>query len=371
MAEDAGEAKSIPGEAVKELYYPLEEVIVEKRLTFEEAAKCLNTLGKDESGMRYAYLMITATDRKLTHVDIILNFKHVLFIDISGNYLTLDSLQILTNMPFLILLKAERNRMQSAALKPAPYLQLVIMKVLYNVTDNQVYNVQFVSEGLPELKQLELRGNFLPDFSGSFPTSIEKLYMAENRISKIISIDVCYLTNLKILHLRDNQIKKLNGFTEHLVNLEYLNLRQNRITKFREFRKLQCLPKLETLIVIANPVAGEENKMAGEEPGEEMFGEDQGPTDPVRIPLLVLLPNLKRINKMPVAVSEREDAYRIRDEKYTEIMAEDNKQNLSISTAVYMRHYPVPDRILKKVTDPPGTACKPGTHPSYIVNYDW
>lgn len=40
-----------------------EEIITEKNLTFEEASRCLNTLGKDESGMRYAYLMITATDR--------------------------------------------------------------------------------------------------------------------------------------------------------------------------------------------------------------------------------------------------------------------------------------------------------------------
>lgn len=64
------------------------------------------------------------------------------------------------------------------------------------------------------------------------------------------------LTNLKILHLRDNGVRKLDGFSEDLKDLWYLNLRKNNINKFRQFRKLRCLPKLDTLIIIDNPVAG-------------------------------------------------------------------------------------------------------------------
>lgn len=59
---------------------------------------------------------------------------------------------------------------------------------------------------------------------------------------------------MKILHLRDNNIRKLDGFSEALKDLWYLNLRKNNINKFRQFRKLRCLPKLDTIIVTDNPV---------------------------------------------------------------------------------------------------------------------
>lgn len=64
------------------------------------------------------------------------------------------------------------------------------------------------------------------------------------------------LINLQILHLRDNNLRKLDGFSENLKMLWYLNLRKNYINKFRQFRKLRCLPKLDTIIVTDNPVIG-------------------------------------------------------------------------------------------------------------------
>lgn len=40
----------------------LEEEIIPRALTFFEASQRLDMLGKDESGMRYAFLRITAND---------------------------------------------------------------------------------------------------------------------------------------------------------------------------------------------------------------------------------------------------------------------------------------------------------------------
>lgn len=48
----------------------LSKVIEEKILSFDEASRCLSTLGKDESGSRYAYLMMTATDRYIWQVSV-------------------------------------------------------------------------------------------------------------------------------------------------------------------------------------------------------------------------------------------------------------------------------------------------------------
>jgi hypothetical protein len=326
MGEDFGEASPrLPGEG-RPIFGTATapstaEVIKEKKLTFEQASRCLNTLGKDESGSRYAYIMITATDLKLTDVSVILNFKHVLFLDLSGNYLTTDALQALTGMPFLIFLKAERNRVESASLKPMYYLQVLDLnqnqiKDVGNIDQpmleslgmnyNDIYTTQFDTANLNNLKQLELRSNLLFEVSGVYPPNIEKLYMAANKITTINSPEFAKLAKLQILHLRENNLQNLDGFSESLASLKYINLRNNKITKFKEFRKLQCLPKLETLVVTGNLLPGTEVQQAGE--GAGFPGEGGKIRDPVVLPLLVLLPNLKRINKTVVTVEDRIEA---------------------------------------------------------------
>ncbi|KAK4877837.1 hypothetical protein RN001_010343 [Aquatica leii] len=320
-----------------------EDHVKESRLSFEEASRCLGTLGKDETGMRYAYLMITAIGRDLTDISVILSFKHVLFVDVSDNCLSLEGLQVLTNMPFLIMLKAEHNRITSAALKTINCLQVLRLNK-NNILDtiginqpalnhlelsyNQIYMAQLDDDDLSQLKHLELRGNFLPNLGGNIPCNVEVLYLAENRINKILSPTLSKLTHLRILHLRDNSIRKLDGFTSSLVNLKYLNLRKNKIVKFRQFRKLQCLPVLETLIVSENPIAGEETAKGEEEPAEE----EEEKEDITRIPILVFLPNLKRINKAFVTAEERDEVAEVFEEKLEEIMAEDSSEDEGMTT---------------------------------------
>ncbi|KAJ8928377.1 hypothetical protein NQ314_019042 [Rhamnusium bicolor] len=335
MDEQLGEGGALRGEGGPTVpstpHFIVEEPIKDKKLSFEEASASLNTLGKDESGVRYAYLMISANEKKLTDVAIILNFKHVLFVDLSGNFLNLDALQVLSGMPFMIFLRADRNRIESAALSPMPYLQVLILN------KNQITETCDINQ--PMLEYLELEDNLIytaqfdtEHLSGTYPCSLEKLYLAQNRISKF-TMDFSTLNNLKVLHLRENNIRKLNGFTEELENLTYLNLRGNKINKVRQFRKLMCLPNLETLIILENPVCGvEEEKPKDEEiDEEEVFGEDElPPRDITRIPLLVLLPNLKRINKEIVALEEREEAEmgkrKISEQIFEELSSEDETE---------------------------------------------
>ncbi|XP_030764578.1 leucine-rich repeat-containing protein 23-like [Sitophilus oryzae] len=323
--------------------------VKDKKLTWDEASRCLNTLGRDETGARYAYLMITATDKKLTDISIVLSFKHVLFLDFSGNFLTMEALQVLSQMPFLILLKADRNRIESGALGEMPYLQVLSLNInkveetydiaqpmleTLNLEFNQIFTAQFESERLPHLKELDLKGNHLMDISGMYPEHLERLFAAQNKITRISGLAMSKLTNLTTLHLRDNKIKKLNGFSEYFTKLEYLNVRNNNITKLRQFRKLACLPNLRTLIITGNPVRGKQrfDTVKGEggaeededDPQEEAFGED-GPVrrmDPVRVGLLVLLPNLTRIDKDLVTLEEREEALMTKDKQMELIMGE-------------------------------------------------
>lgn len=318
---------------------PSSEKIVEKKLSFDEASRGLSNLGKDETGSRYAYLTLSAMDMKLTDVSIILNFRHVMFLELSGNFLTIDALQVLTKMPFLLLLKAERNRVKSTNLETMYYLQ--VLDFNYNqindigsinqplldcleLNHNNIYTTNFENAKLTNLKHLELRSNLLFDISGSYPPSLEKLYLAANKITIINLGEFPQLTHLEILHLRDNSLQQLDGFSENMKNLKYLNLRNNKISKFKEFQKLQCLLKLETLIVLGNPLPGAQKNLQKE--GEDM-------RDAVVIPILVLLPNLKRINKTAIRAEDRFDAEDVRNEMLEKILGEDDKQDTGRDSA--------------------------------------
>ncbi|XP_057665259.1 leucine-rich repeat-containing protein 23-like [Diorhabda carinulata] len=357
-----GEGSFIPRKWEEPLQFLIDQ-IVDLKLTFEEASRSLNTLGKDESAVRYAYLMLTATDRKLTDISVIVNFSHLQFVDLSGNYLTLEALQVLSQLPYLLYIRAERNRIESAGLNPMHFLQVLIFNKnsiretgeicqpileTLELADNFIYTVQFDAERLENLKELVLSGNHLLDTSGTYPKNLEKLFMGKNKIIRINS-DLVQLKKLKYLHLRDNNIRKLTGFSETLENLTYLNLRSNNINKVRQLRKLNCLPKLETLIVLDNPFYKRDMKRKEEEDaGEdkttdytdtttevtdktEYYGEGgpppAPPVDVLRVRILALLPNLKRLNKDFVTLDEQEVVESTRQSLLDEIFEEESSED--------------------------------------------
>ena len=68
-----------------------------------------------------------------------------------------------------------------------------------------------------------------------------------NLINKIEGLE--RLEHLTTLHLRDNQIEKLDGFSENMKQLQYVNMRGNNIADVKETSKLKCLPKMRALIL--------------------------------------------------------------------------------------------------------------------------
>lgn len=88
--------------------------------------------------------------------------------------------------------------------------------------------------------------------------------------------------------------------------------------KLRQFRKLQCLKNLEVLVYTDNPVEGKlpaggevlgEGATENEDEDEEVFGGEDDPgkkpgLDPVRIGVLVLLPDLKVISNYKVFIEK-------------------------------------------------------------------
>lgn len=102
--------------------------------------------------------------------------------------------------------------------------------------------------------------------------------------------------NLRTLHLRNNRLTNLDGFTEQCRSLNYLNLRDNELARISELRKLGCLPNLETLVVLGNPLLKEE------------LGEEEEEEKEYRQIVLTMLPKLKRLDKDPVLDQERNEA---------------------------------------------------------------
>lgn len=126
------------------------------------------------------------------------------------------------------------------------------------------------------------------------------LFLAENRITRIKDLEI--LVNLKTLHLRNNELTSLDGFTEKCRSLNYVNLRNNKLRKISELRKLSCLPSLEILIALENPFLKKDKEKEEE---EEVKKKQQRQ---YRLFILMMLPKLKRIDKDHVSDQERNEA---------------------------------------------------------------
>ncbi|XP_017878382.2 leucine-rich repeat-containing protein 23-like [Ceratina calcarata] len=306
--EQEDEGREYEGEA-KEYPTPKSSSIFEdttRALTQSEAGECLHTLGKCDSGLGYAYLGLNASNKGLTDIRIIPMFKYVLYVNVSGNRLTTEALNVLSSMKYLLMLQADKNQVSSAELEPLPYLQVLTLNKnkltstsgishrlleCLELNHNNIQEVTLNPYDLENLKTLELRGNILTSTNGIFFPGLTRLYLAENQIEKLEGLEI--LVNLKILHLRSNKISNLDGFDARCGKLNYLNLRNNEMSKISELEKLSCLSALETLIILENPIVGDI-----EEDEEVAY----------RRIVLAMLPHLIRLDKNPVLYQERRDA---------------------------------------------------------------
>ncbi|XP_062051426.1 leucine-rich repeat-containing protein 23 [Lepus europaeus] len=229
----------------------------------------LSLLCKTGSGLAHAYVKLEVKERDLTDISLLRSYIHLRYVDISENHLTdLSPLNYLTH---LLWLKADSNQLRSAQLNELPYLQ--IASFAYNQIidtegiahprlrslDLKGNRIQMVTgldpQKLNSLHTLELRGNQLKSTLGINLPKLKNLYLAQNMLKKVEGLE--NLTNLTTLHLRDNQIETLSGFSKEMKSLQYLNLRGNMVTDLTELAKLRDLPKLRALVLLDNPCADE------------------------------------------------------------------------------------------------------------------
>ncbi|XP_032110534.1 leucine-rich repeat-containing protein 23 [Sapajus apella] len=272
-------------------------------LTEDMMKEGLSLLCKTGSGLGHAYVKLEVKERDLTDIYLLRSYIHLRYVDVSENHLT--DLSPLNHLTHLLWLKADGNRLRSAQLNERPYLQTA--SFAYNqITDTEGIShprlgslnlkgnsIRMVTgldpQKLISLHTVELRGNQLESTLGINLPKLKNLYLAQNLLKKVEGLE--NLSNLTTLHLRDNQIDTLSGFSKEMKSLQYLNLRGNLVANLGELAKLQDLPKLRALVLLDNPCTDDAK---------------------YRQEVLVQMPYLERLDKEFYEEEERAEADEIR-----------------------------------------------------------
>ncbi|XP_008497387.1 leucine-rich repeat-containing protein 23 [Calypte anna] len=286
-----------------------EQVVAPCPLTEEVLKEGLSLLCKTSDGLAHAYVKFEAKLKDLTDISLLECFIHLRYVDLSEN--KLKDLSPLSNLTQLLWLKVDGNLLASACMQELPYLQILSfaqnrIKNMEGITHpllanlslkgNKIQTLLGLSHGqLFSLQILELRGNKIEKTAGLNLPKLKDLYLAQNAIQSLEGLEG--LGQLTTLHLRDNQLETLDGFCSSMKCLQYLNLRSNRINNLKEVAKLQVLPSLQVLVLLDNPCSDEQN---------------------YRIEVLVLLPNLQRLDKELVEEDEQAEAKKISQERQEE-----------------------------------------------------
>jgi len=296
-----------------------EEKIPDNPLIQEHIPDCLSLLCKTGSGLSHAYVKFDAREKDFTNVDILKQFIHLRYIDLSVNLIC--DISVFNNLKHLLVLKMDKNNLTSIELEPLPYLQVA------SFNDNKIETINGFDHPLLEklslnsnkintasglngdiltnLTFLELRGNNITSIEGLRIPSLKTLYLAANRLINLNGID--QMINLQILHVRDNQINDLSNFSQSLRNLTYLNLRGNAIEGYHEVKQLEILPSLQQLVLAENKCSEDEN---------------------YRTEVLIMIRKLERLDKDNFTEDERTDAEDFYEQRrQEELTKEDQGEN--------------------------------------------
>lgn len=275
-------------------------------LTEEVMAGSLLLLCKTGNGLSHAYVRLDAAQKELTDISIIKNYIHLRYIDISNN--NLKDISALNSLTHLLTLKADFNKLTQVKLEPLPYLQTASFTnnrikttegishpklETLNLNKNEISEVRGLeSDKLPSLLTLELRENRLASTKGIKIASLKSLFVAANQIVTLEDLDE--LKNLAALHLRDNKLDKLDGFSDKLATLQYINLRGNLISDYSEVKKMQIIPKLRAIVLLDTPLT---------ENGD------------YRLEVLISIRRLERLDKDEYLQEERTEAEEIYEQR--------------------------------------------------------
>ncbi|KAJ1558680.1 Leucine-rich repeat-containing protein 23 [Nowakowskiella sp. JEL0078] len=278
-------------------------------LTAESVAQNLSLLARTGNGLSFAYTRLEIHGKGITSIDILESYPHLRYVDLSENFI--KELKPMATLTYLLSLDLHKNNITAipSCFSECKYLQQLnlsknaisqkelpslSMLAWLNLCDNNLKELNM--EGYYELIHLEIRGNKLSTLESINSPKLQRLYLGKNNISKINGLDD--KPTLTTLHLRDNKIETLDGFSDALKSLAYLNFRGNSVEKLEEVAKLVCLPNLKVLVLLENPI-------------------DEIPN--YRLEVIFILKKLERLDKEPISEDEREEAQQFINQKTRDI----------------------------------------------------
>ncbi|XP_056278790.1 leucine-rich repeat-containing protein 23 isoform X2 [Pseudoliparis swirei] len=206
--------------------------------------------------------------------------KQLLWLKVDNNAVECLKGQPLAQLTYLQWLSLAANRLTDLDGLDGPALESL------NLTGNAIKKVAGLqSSCFANLVTLELRGNQLDTTDGINLPNLQHLFLAQNVIKRLEGLEK--LERLTTLHLRDNQLDTLDGLSPNMKCLQYLNVRGNVIL---DENALQCLAlmsnTLQALVLSDNPLVE---------------------TMDYRLNVLILMPQLKKLDKYPVSPEEKSE----------------------------------------------------------------
>ncbi|KAJ3064296.1 Leucine-rich repeat-containing protein 23 [Podochytrium sp. JEL0797] len=279
-------------------------------LTSDMIGQNISLLARTGNGLSHAYTRLEIHSKNITNIEILENYLHLRYIDLSEN--SISDISALYTLEYLLSIDFHANKITRipAGLDKRKYLQMANfaknniesidvtnwpMMSWLNLNENKLTEVKLPE--FEELLHLEARANQITTMKGINSRKLEKLYLAGNQLT---SIELEDKPNLQILHLRDNKITTLDGLNESQKSLSYVNLKNNLIETLDDVWKLGSLPNLKSLNLTDNPVQKVPN---------------------YRIETIYRCKKLEKLDKEPVTEEEREEAEQLQTQR-TELESE-------------------------------------------------
>ncbi|XP_037540033.1 leucine-rich repeat-containing protein 23 [Nematolebias whitei] len=279
------------------------EKIQAVQLTKETICDGLSLLCRTGNRLGHAFIKLHLNNKGLDSIAAISSYIHIRFLDLSNNYIA--DLSPLATLKDLLWLKVDNNVVASFKGQPFPelsFLQWLSMAAnrltdldglagpaleSLDLTGNRIQQLNgFQSSHFANLVTLELRGNHLDTTDGINLPNLRKLYLAKNVIKRLEGLEK--LERLTVLHLRNNQLESLDGLSPSMKCLHYLNVRGNLISDEKAIQSVGHVSQTLRALVLSENLLAE--------------------ISDYRLSVLIILPQLERLDKDPVSSEERSEA---------------------------------------------------------------
>ncbi|DBA04992.1 TPA: hypothetical protein N0F65_006994, partial [Lagenidium giganteum] len=267
----------------------------------------------DDSG--FAYTAVDAVDKEIVDFTPIKSFPHLQFVNVSKNQIA--DVAPLADLQYLVAANVSENLLTTAPALSNPYLQSL------DISQNKLTNLQGIQSG--SVTALKVHGrDFVQWYRNG--NSVTENFDAGNQLESLAGLSG--LPSLTILEALRNNIEDLSSLASETSKLERLELNENRIANVAGVEVLSSLSSLALQQNQIESTAALETLAALEQLGDlNLSGNPIADSENYRLSVIILLPNLKQLDGVPVTDQERLAALELKAQREAEAAAAEEQTN--------------------------------------------